>query len=64
MKKERVVMVTALTLALVLGFKSITLFFQHFFRVAILLLILSFTCVNIIFLEREQKVICGGDANE
>ena len=64
MRKEKVVMVTALTLAFVLGFKSITLFLQHSFRLAILLLILSFTCANIIFLEREQKVICGGDANE
>ena len=58
MKKERVITTTALTLALVLGFKSITLFLQHSFRVAVVLLILSFTCANIIFLEQ----VCGGDA--
>ena len=64
MKKERVIAVTALTLAFVLGFKSIAFFLQHSFRSAIILLILSFSCAGIAFLEREQKVIGGGDVNE
>jgi len=64
MKKEGVIVVTALALAFVIGFKSITLFLQHSFRSAIILLILSFSCVGIAFLEREQKVISGGDVNE
>ena len=64
MRKEKMIMITALTLAFVLGFKSITLFLQHSFRSAIILLILSFSCGGIAFLEREQKVISGGDVNE
>ena len=64
MKKERVIVVTALALAFVIGFKSIMLFLQYSFRSAIILLILSFSCAGIAFLEREQKVISGGDANE
>jgi len=54
----------ALTFAFVIGFKSITLFLQYSFRSAIILLILSFSCAGIAFLEREQKVISGGDVNE
>jgi len=64
MKKERVIEIMALTSAFVIGFKSITLFLQYSFRSAIILLILSFSCVGIAFLEREQKVISGGDVNE
>ena len=64
MKKKRVIAITALTLAFITGFKSIALFLQHFFKTAIILLILSFSCAGIAFLEREQKVISGGDANE
>jgi len=64
MKKERVIVVTAVTLAFITGFKSITLFLQHSFKTAIILLILSFSCAGIAFLEREQKVISGGDVNE
>ena len=64
MKKERVIVVTAVTLAFIIGFKSMTLFLQHSFKTAIILLILSFSCVGIAFLEREQKVISGGDVNE
>jgi len=64
MKKERVIVVIALALAFVIGFKSIILFLQHSFRSAIILLILSFSCAGIAFLEREQKVISGGDVNE
>jgi len=64
MKKERVIEVTAVTLAFIIGFKSIALFLQHSFKAAIILLILSFSCAGIAFLEREQKVISGGDANE
>jgi len=64
MKKERVIEVTAVTLAFIIGFKSIALFLQHSFKTAIILLILSFSCGSIAFLEREQKVISGGDANE
>ncbi|RLG07051.1 MAG: hypothetical protein DRN68_05980 [Thaumarchaeota archaeon] len=64
MKKEGVIVVTAVTLAFIIGFKSMTLFLQHSFKTAIILLILSFSCVGIAFLEREQKVISGGDVNE
>jgi len=64
MKKENVITVIALTLAFVTGFKSIMLFLQYSFRGAIVLLILSFSCTGIAFLEREQKVISGGDVNE
>ena len=64
MKKENAITAIALTLAFIIGFKSITLFLQHSFRVATILLILSFSCVGIAFLEREQKVISGGDVNE
>ena len=64
MRGESVIVVTTLTLAFVIGFKSITLFLQHSFRSAIILLILSFSCGGIAFLEREQKVISGGDVNE
>jgi len=64
MKKEGVIVVTAVTLAFIIGFKSMALFLQHSFKTAIILLILSFSCVGIAFLEREQKVISGGDVNE
>ena len=64
MKKENVITAIALTLAFVTGFKSIMLFLQYSFRSAIVLLILSFSCAGIAFLEREQKVISGGDVNE
>jgi len=64
MKKENAITAIALTLAFVTGFKSIILFLQYSFRGAIVLLILSFSCVGIAFLEREQKVISGGDVNE
>ena len=64
MKKEGVIEVTAVTLTFIIGFKSIALFLQHSFKTAIILLILSFSCAGIAFLEREQKVISGGDANE
>jgi len=64
MRKEKMIMIIALTLAFVLGFKSIAFFLQHSFRSAIILLILSFSYVGIAFLEREQKVISGGDVNE
>jgi len=64
MKKENAITAIALTLAFIIGFKSVTLFLQHSFRGAIILLILSFSCAGIAFLEREQKVISGGDVNE
>ncbi|RLF34621.1 MAG: hypothetical protein DRN03_06605 [Thermoplasmata archaeon] len=64
MRKEKMITTIALTLAFVIGFKSIILFLQHSFRSAIILLILSFSCAGIAFLEREQKVISGGDVNE
>ncbi|RLG06626.1 MAG: hypothetical protein DRN68_06685 [Thaumarchaeota archaeon] len=64
MRREKMITITALTLAFVLGFKSIAFFLQHSFRSAIILLILSFSCAGIAFLEREQKVISGGDVNE
>ena len=63
MKKEDVVTTIALTLAFIIGFKSIMLFLQYSFRSAIILLILSFSCAGIAFLEREQKVISEGDVN-
>ena len=63
MKKENAITTIALTLAFVIGFKSIMLFLQYSFRGAIVLLILSFSCAGIAFLEREQKVISGGDVN-
>ena len=45
MKGENVRVVVMLTLAFVLGFKSIALYLQHSFKLATLLFLLTWTCI-------------------
>jgi len=45
MKGENVRVVVMLTLAFVLGFKSIALYLQHSFKLATFLFLLTWTCI-------------------
>jgi len=49
MKGENVRVVVMLTLAFVLGFKSIALYLQHSFKLATLLFLLTWTCICLAF---------------
>ena len=72
MKGESVRVVVMLTLAFVLGFKSIALYLQHSFKLATLLFLLTWTCICFAFpdiligadISKHLKLKQGGDANE
>jgi len=72
MKGENVRVVVVLTLAFVLGFKSIALYLQHSFKLATLLFLLTWTCICYAFpdaligadISKHLKLRQGGDASE
>ena len=61
MREERVRVITMLTLAFIIGFKSIILFLQHFFRFALTLFLLAWTCICLAFPDNLIGASIGQD---
>ena len=61
MKGENVRIVVMLTLAFVLGFKSIALYLQHSFELATLLFLLTWTCICFAFPDNLIGASIGQD---
>jgi len=61
MKKERVRAITMLTLAFIIGFKSIILFLQHSFGFAFALFLLAWTCICLAFPDNLIGASIGQD---
>ena len=61
MREEDVRAITMLTLAFIIGFKSIILFLQHSFGFAFTLLLLAWTCICLAFPDNLIGASIGQD---
>ena len=61
MREESVRAITMLTLAFIIGFKSIILFLQHSFRFAFALFLLAWTCICLAFPDNLIGASIGQD---
>ena len=61
MREESVRAITMLMLAFTIGFKSIILFLQHYFRFAFVLFLLAWTCICLAFPDNLIGASIGQD---
>jgi len=61
MREESVRAITMLMLAFTIGFKSIILFLQHYFRFAFTLFLLTWTCICFAFPDNLIGASIGQD---
>jgi len=61
MREESGRVITMLTLAFIIGFKSIILFLQHSFKLAFTLFLLAWTCICLAFPDNLIGASIGQD---